>query len=439
MNAKDHKTRLNLSKKTVLFFNKGGAHTYLAMRIAEDVKRVMVYTPNKDSIYPHPRFDFIGFGLPGLEVVHSFTEAKKEVYAEGDNGGFVFPFSGDGDLQAELRADGKRVFGSGAVEKLEMNRPLFKKTLMERGLPTAPDKIFTGIEALRKLAREDPGWWIKYFGKDSTYRGAGETFFLDEYQKSASELNKRALVLGCLAEIWEFMGEKPLKGFETGSDRLFSGGKALSIGTWGYELKNLAYIARCTDVNKFPKMIRQVNDAMSPVWAKFGLCGALSDETRIVKRQPYCVDLTPRFGSPPGEIISRLYKNITEMIWCCAGGEDVTPEPIAKYAACVNIKCPDAANGDVPLEIKDKDMDKVLLKSACKIGGQVFNIASPPEDHDDEVATAIGFGSIIEEAQQQCLENAELIDSPGLWYPADCFDETEEILEKAEKAGLEKL
>jgi hypothetical protein len=433
------KPRLDLHKKTVLFMNKGGAHTYLAMRLAEDVKRVMVYTPNKDSLYPHPRFDYIGHGLPGLEVVHSFVEAKKEVYAEGENGLFVFPFTGDGDLQAELRADGRRVFGSGAVEKLEMNRPLFKKTLQERGLPTAPDEIFVGIERLRKLAREDPGWWIKYFSGHSTCRGAGETFFLDEYAKSSNELNRRALSLGCLAEIWEFMGEKPLKGFETGNDRHFSGGNALSIGTWGYELKNLAYICRCMEVDKFPRLIRQVNDAMAPVWKKANLCGSLSDETRIVKGRPYCVDLTPREGSPPGEIRSRLYKNITEMIWCCAGGEEVTPEPIAKYAACVNIKCPDAAHMDVPLEIKDRDMDKVLLKSACKIKGQVYNICGPPDDCDDEVATAIGFGDILEEAQQQCLENAEKIDAPGLWYPADCFDETEEVLEKAEKAGLEKL
>jgi phosphoribosylamine-glycine ligase len=235
------------------------------------------------------------------------------------------------------------------------------------------------------------------------------------------------------------MAEKPLPGFETGSDRFFSGGKVLSKGTWGFELKNIGYSCKCDDVANFPKHIQTVNNAMAPVWKKYGLSGALSDEIRIHKGQPYCVDLTPRFGSPPGEIISRLYKNISEIIWKCAGGEEVTPEPIAKYACSINIKTHEAVLGDVPLTVKEKDLDRVMLKCACRIGNQFYNILNPMDDDDEEVATAIGFGDTIEEAQMECLDNAGKIDAPGITFPADCFDKLDEVLEEAEKNGLGKF
>ena len=423
---------INLSKKTVLFYSHGGSHTYLAMRLADDFKRVLFYTPNR-GLYPFPALDCIGQGLPGIEVIHSFEDHVEEADL------FVFPYSGDGDLQKRLRAAGKRVFGSGSVERLEQNRVLFKKTMDDRGLPTAPHKIFTGIEALRKIAKEDPGWWVKVYGEHSTYRALCETFYLDTYAKSANRLDNLAVKLGCQRDTWPFMAEKPLPGFETGSDRFFSGGEALPVGTWGFEIKNLGYACRCEEVSKFPKHIQTINEAMAPVWKKHGLCGALSDETRIHKGKPYCVDLTPRFGSPPGEIISRLYKNISEVIWACAGGEQIKPERIAKYAVSINIKTHEAVNGDVPLTVKGKDLDRIMLKACCKINGQIFNIFDPLDSDNEEVATAIGFGDVLEEAQQECLENCEKIDAPGINYPADVFDEMDEIMEQAEKNGLGRL
>jgi hypothetical protein len=423
---------MNLSKKTVLFYSHGGGHTYLAMRLAEDFGKVLFYTPNK-GLYPYPAIAAIGKGLPGLTVIHSFEDHVEEADL------FVFPYTGDGDIQKRLRAMGKRVFGSGDVEQLEQDRPKFKDVLSSRGLPTAPHKIFTGIESLRKIAKEDPGWWIKIYGEHSTYRALTETFFLDSYAKSANKLDNLAVTLGCQRDTWPFMGEKPLPGFETGSDRFFSGGVVLPQGMYGYELKNVAYVAKHEDVTKFPKHILTVNDAMAPVWKKYGLSGALSDEIRIHKGKPYCVDLTPRIGSPPGELMSRFVKNISHVVWACAGGEMITPEYISKYAVSINIKTHEAILGDVPLTVKDKDLNRVMLKCACKIGSQYYNILNPMDADDEEIATVIGFGDIIEEAQQECLENCEKIDAPGITYPADCFNKLDDVLEEAEKNGLGKF
>ena len=423
---------MKLSKKTVLFYSHGGGHTYLAMRLAEDFGRVLFYTPNR-GLYPYPAIAVIGEGLPGLEVIHSFDDYIDQADL------FVFPYTGDGDIQRRLRAAGKRVFGSGTVETLEQNRVLFKKTLADRGLPTAPHKIFTGIESLRKISQVDPGWWVKVYGEHSTFRGLCETFFLDTYAKSANRLDSMAVKLGCQRDTWPFLAEKPLPGFETGSDRFFSGGEVLTIGTYGFELKNVGYVCKATEVTKFPDHIQAVNNAMAPIWSKFGLSGALSDEIRIHKGKPYCVDLTPRFGSPPGEIISRLYKNISEIIWACAGGEPCTPEPIAKYAVSLNIKTHEAVLGDVPLTVKDKDLNKIMLKCACKIGNQIYNILNPMDDDDEEVATAIGFGDVLEDAQAECLENCGLIDAPGINFPSDAFDALDEVIEQAKENGLGKF
>ena len=420
---------MKLSDKTALFYSHGGSHTYLAMILAEDFKSVLFYTPNR-GLYPHPALSCIGKGLPGITVIESFEEYVDKADL------FVFPYSGDGDIQKRLRAMGKRVFGSGDVEKLEQNRVLFKDKLASRGLPTAPHEIFQGIETLRKLSKDDPGWWIKIYGEHSTYRALCETFYLDSYAKSANRLDNLAVVLGCQRDTWDFMGEKPLPGFETGSDRFFSGGKVLSLGTWGFEIKNLAYVAKCDDVDKFPKHIRTVNDAMVPVWQKYGLSGVLSDEIRIHKGKPYCVDLTPRFGSPPGEMTARLYKNISNMIWGCAGGEEIKPEKIATYAASLNLKSKDATKGDLPLDVKEKDLSRIALKASCKIKGQFYRILDPFDADDEEIATAFGFGETIEDAQAECLEYCEKIDAPGINYPADAFDEVSEVLEQAEKNGL---
>jgi len=426
---------IDLSKKKVLIYGYGLFECFLAMRMARDFKEVMLYTPWKGS-YPLPTKNLIGTGLPGVTKVDDF-------FAEVDGSDLICFFDvGDGDLQQSLRAQGKRVLGAGTADILENDRVGFKKVLESVGLPVGPYQVAKGMDALHAALKAEKDKWVKV----SKYRGITETFHHKDYRYTLPRLDQIATRLGAYRNEQEFMIEDPIPGVECGDDRFMCNGKPLPIATYGFEIKDQAYLCKAMPVEEMPVPVRQVADALAPVYQEHNVCSMMSSEIRIgADKKPYFTDQCSRAGSPPSELMSELYSNFSEILWAIAGGEMVTPKPIAKYAAEVLIKSEMAPTDWVPMDFDVKDLDRLKMRNLCGIdvdagdGKKKRQFYYIPQDGGTIIGGAIGFGDTREEAQLEALRSAEKLQCEESHYDTTVFDQYEEELAKAEKFGLGKF
>jgi hypothetical protein len=411
---------MDLSKKKAFVYDYG-VFMPIAMRLAEDFGEVFYFVPWKGTYCTRDRFT-IGEGVPGLTRVDSFEDYIDQADV------FVFPDVGDGDKQVMLRGLGKRVFGTGYAELLEQDRMLFKGVLKKQKLPVGPYKTFKGTDALSDFLRKEPG---TCYIKVSTFRGNCETARFDTYLAFIPTLDRWAKSLGAYRFQMEFIVDFPIEGQEGGSDFFLSNGEYLPIGTYGYEVKDHGYISKAMKMTDMPDAITYVNDRMAPVYREYGICGAASSEERITKELvPYFTDMCARFGSPPAELICRLYKNFSQIVWAVSGGEMITPEPVAEYAAEVMISCEAARDGWVPLDYPEKLRKNVLLRNLCCLDGQFFHI---PQDSCTSLGAAVGYGKTREAAQEQALKFAGEF---GHDFDFAVFDKVAEYLEEAKEYGL---
>ncbi len=412
-----------------------GLFTHLAAALAEYFGVVEYFTPWV-SPFSTPELQMIGSGIPGLTRIDSFEEDDDSVDL------WVFFDVGNGDMQERLRRSGKLVFGCGDGEILEGKRGLFKKVLAGRGLPTGKYQMVTGVESLVKVLKSEQDKWIKV---DNNARGVLESFHHKNWINSMSTVDKWAHDLGFLREEQVFMIEDPIHpkdGVEPGCDRFFTNGNYLANCMYGFEAKGEGYSCISLDFNDLPKPVLLVENAMRPVYAKYDIRGMMSSELRIgPDKKPHFIDACQRAGRPPSGISSARYTNFGPMVLGVAKGEAVVPEYDKKkpYASEIIIHSSVTKNEQttLPLEVKEKDLKRVKMGNICQAKQkdgtmQFFAILS----NCGFMAEAIGFGSTLEESQQQAIESAQKIDCIGKDFNANVFDDLDEKLELADKYGV---
>ena len=408
---------MNLSDKIVRIYGYGLFECFMALRLKESFGRVELFVPWKGS-YPTPIKTLIGEGLSGVVKVDNFFRDINKVDL------FCFFDVGDGDIQDYLRSNGKRVFGTGKGDALEYDRVGFKKVLEKVGLPVAPYKVVKGIIELRKELEKDEnnGRWVKV----STFRGICETFQSKGIKYSQPKLDLMATKLGAFRNEQEFIIEDNIPGDEIGTDCFLFNGEMLDIVTFGVENKDKSYICKAMGKDKLSAAIKEVDEKLGPIYKKLKISGMISSEVRIGSdKKPYFIDFCARAGSPPSELICELYSNFAEILWAVAGGEMVTPEPRAEYAAEVLIKSEMAMTEWTPLDFKEKDLSMLKFRNLCKVNGQYYYI---PQDGGSILGAAIGFGKTAKEAQSAALKNCELLECEESHYDTTAFDETNKVL-----------
>jgi phosphoribosylamine-glycine ligase len=149
----------------------------------------------------------------------------------------------------------------------------------------------------------------------------------------------------------------------------------------------------------------------------------------------YYSDACQRFGRPSGGALTRGTKNLTEVMYRVAGGEDVKLEYVAPYAAEIVTWSNSANDTAIPIKLKEKDMDRVLLGQFYKNkkDGMFYRI---PMGDGGLIAECVGFGKTLEEAQQQATESLALVDFEGKEYEKDGWEQMDEKLDKARKLGV---
>ena len=158
----------------------------------------------------------LGSGFEGVEKVNFWGSVIDEVDS------VIFTDVEFAGLAKYLQEQGYRVFGSGDVEELELDRGTFLESLKEVGLPVPKTTILKGFDELEKYLKGKEDVYVKL----SHYRAIRETFHWVDDIESTSELMYIKEKVGCFKDEIEFYVQEPIESdYEWGFDSMTVHGK----------------------------------------------------------------------------------------------------------------------------------------------------------------------------------------------------------------------
>jgi hypothetical protein len=425
---------MNLKNKTVLLYDTGNFISW-AEKLKEYFGRVLLFVPS-DRAFPVSNEARIGDGIEGVERVCSLTGERVgvgfwDVIDEVDL--FVFLDVGFGDIQAHLRGIGKRVWGSGHGDDLELFRWPTKCLLNKLGLPVQPCRKIVGIDDLRAYLKKNKDKWIKLSGT----RGDQESFHHEEMDLTEPILRQMEYKLGDVMKVMEFVVEDPITpAVEIGYDGLTIDGEFPDKAICGIEVKDEGYIGAVMNYSDFPKQVHAVNDKLSSVFKGYKYRNFFSTEIRVPKSlEPYLIDLTCRSGSPPSEVMQEMVSNWGDIFWYGADGILVQPEYKAKFGAQAIIYSQWAETNVQAIHFPDSIKDYVKLKNYCVIEGRTSIL--PQSVGLCEIGSVVAIGSTIVDAVKACNEKADQVKGYGLKIKLDSLPKAIEEFDKAKDMGVE--
>lgn len=361
-----------------------GQYVSVALTLARHYDRVF-YCVHAERGCPKIEEGILGDGFAEITKVKSVWDVKNVCDV------FVFPDIGFEGEQAELRSQGKAVWGSGDYSEYESNRGLFLRSLKQAGLPVPDYEVVQGITNLRLFLREKEDKYIKV----SRWRGDVETTHWRDWRQDNGVLDQWAVTFGPAKEYVTFYVLEPIDtANENGIDTYIVDGRMPSVVLHGSENKDKSFIGTMQKYHTLPEEMRQVADAYMQVL--HGYRGPWSCEVRTSEDgDPYFIDSTCRYPSPPHQLQLAMWENFGDIILAGAEGECIDPESSKQFGvqALISIdrdKC-EWASVEIPSTIRAS----VFPMYACELDGV---LCFPPGGLGNMVAWLVGTGDTIQEA-----------------------------------------
>lgn len=414
-----------LGTKSVLIYDHK-LEVSLAECLARDFGKVMYHSPWNDT-FPQKKNALIGSGLENVERVNNFWDHVDEADI------IVFPWLGDGDIQAHLEDMGKKVWGSRRGDQLELNREGLMKLMKKLGLPVIDHDIIKGMDALREYIKSHKDIWVK----SSKYRGDLETFHAVNYDYISTELDEIERELGAWKKLQKFLCEPNMPDcVEIGYDGYNIDGKFPDKTFIGLEVKDLGFVSKMTDYRKIPEPVLKFNDAITPYLKKWGYKGKISTETRINQQKVgFTTDITCREASPPGELMQLQFTNLPEIIFEGANGNCIDPIPKDKFGVELIIGCHYAEDKTLPVQFPEKYKENIKLKSYMKLDKTYYVI--PGNIKQDEIGAIVATGDTLEEACDKAEEVASHLRASYIDIPFDALEKAQKELDKLKEFGYD--
>lgn len=369
----------------------GGLFLPFARRMAEEAKRTIWFNSDRAS-FPTLKKGCIGDGFENLEHTLDFWPMLDDIDL------FCFPDIGHAGLQLHLESIGKAVWGARNGDRLEINRELFMKLLVEAGLDVPEYQVVVGIDALRNHLWDLEDQYVKV----SRWRGDMETTHWRNRALDAGWLDWMSVNLGPLKDHLRFLVfpsiDTPL---EIGGDTYGVDGQWPGTMLNGYEHKDTTYFAQVTKRDEMPMQIQEVLNRFAPILKPKRYRCQWSMEIRVKGEKFYFNDATCRGGMPSSASQQLLWKNFPTIIWAGANGELVEPEPDAKFAIECMVTSKSGKDTWDTIEVP-KSLDRWARFSNCAFvdGCYVF---PPDEFHSGE----LGWLCAIGDTPRQTLEAAK--------------------------------
>lgn len=413
----------DLSAKTVCVVD-NGLFVELAITLSKSFGRTL-YTTNWISPFPRSAALRLGDGIPGITRIDSIWPVLDSIDL------FVFPDIFDGPLQVYLRKLGKRVWGSGLGESLELRRAESKRWLRSLGLPVGPYAVLTGLKALRKHLREHEGQHVKI----SRTRGDMETFRSSTYRLIEPRLDELEHSLGPNKDYVEFISEDSIDpATEVGFDGFTVDGRYPARALFGVEAKDSGYVGTVVPYGSLPGPVKFVNAKMAPLFANLQYRGFWSSEIRIAKDDtPYLIDPCCRMASPPGELYQYLITNLAEIMWAGAAGEMVQPQWKHPWGAQLILKSPWAEQNWQAIDFPDQYRDNVKLHYLTMLDGRHYYV--PQAIEMPEIGAVVAGGDTREQAIAAVEKIAATIEGYDLEYKVEALEDAAAGMAKLQRAA----
>lgn len=406
-----------------------GNYIKVAQRLAKDFEKVYYYNPTVLNGFPEHNPVDIGRGVPEIVKITDWEDFYEEIDI------FVFPDLYYAGLQDLLRRNGKLVFGSGKGQVMETNRGYLKRLQKELGLPTNEYEEIEGLYELENRLRGVEDKYIK-----SALRGDSETFHHINYTLSKEELKGMKHRMGIFDKKESYIIESPIESIaEIGIDTMCIDGEYLAESLTGIELKDTGYYGKIVRYDKLPKQLKNVTDALAPVFQSFEYRGAYSNEVRIDEDGVgYLIDSTNRFPSPPVTLMLTMYENFSEIIWSVASG--IVPIVEYKYQHGVEfiIKSELAMTEPVALQFPIEFKDSINIKNLVIDDDGTFHF-TPNGVPMKEIGSVVGVGHSLEQAVKMATEISKTIKGFDLKINTDCIEDAQKQIKELNKNGIKYL
>jgi hypothetical protein len=254
----------------------------IARRLARDAGKVTYWSPH-ELAFPTVK-SFIGDGFPDFERVESPWQDFDSVDC------WCFPDVGFSHLQAEIKGQGRPVWGAGGADRIEISRTAFIQALEKTKLPVAKHITVRGITSLKEHLYGQANKWVKI----SRFRGDFETFHWRSREDDANRLDAVAVKFGPFREEILFYVFDPIDTeIEDGCDTWCINGAYPKLVIHGMESKDKAYLGTWQKYSELPEELRIVSDSFSPILSSFDYRSFFSTEVRITKDgESYFIDPT---------------------------------------------------------------------------------------------------------------------------------------------------
>lgn len=414
--------------KTVLVWG-SELQVEFARRLSHFFKKVYFFSnwkcsfPSSDSTMP-------GDGMDEIERVKFPFELIEEIDL------WVFTDLLDQDVQVHLRNLGKRVWGPGKGENLELQRWETYEWMQSLDMPVMPAELAYGIDDLETILRERDNLMVKV----SMWRGDFETYKHKNWNLSEQWLNRQRHRLGIKAKVMEFFVQEmvPEIAAEIGGDMWSIDGQFPVTAAQGYEIKDCGLVLSVKPYNELAKPVRWVNEKLSETLKNFSYRGFWSTEILVAPdKTPYFIDPTCRLPTPPNELYQEMVDNWGDILWFGADGENIPPVWKARYGfeALIYSGIDNSGHEWQAIEYPEEFDSNVKLFNRAKVGEQ--NCVVPLEYDMSQIGAIVAWADDLKDAVEQVKEIAETIKGEKIEVKLASADEALQAVEDGESVGID--
>ena len=414
-----------LSDKAVCIVD-NGLFVGFADVLAETFGKVYYCTPTAGP-FPTSSEYGIGRGLDGVERLADPNDALARIDKIDL---FVFPDLYFAGMQVMLRQLGKRVWGSGPAEILELDRLRCKRFCEKSGLEVGKYTVVKGVSEAEAFVKSHPGVFLKTSRHAPPARGDFETLKCSSYRDVRFRLEEIRTRLGPLAETVELILETPIPdALELATDVYSVHGEWPAHGVLGIEAKAESYLGKVVPYDTYPDGLQKVNDAFSVPLEKSSYSNNCAIECRLTKDgHTYVLDPCLRFGRPP-LCLQVLITNWAEIMWGGGAGELVEPEWSGKWAAEQMLYCDYAENHPAPVHIDPKFEKNLRLSNFCRIKGE--SIVIPQNPGISGIGSVVAVGNTAQQAIDRVREASKTVEG----YDVKASDALDSCLKQVKEAS----
>jgi hypothetical protein len=402
-----------------------GLFTELAVRLARETSKPVLYAVQWEAEFPLINDRFIGAGLENVTRIED--PYLNRVVDETDT--YVFPDIFHAGKQQLLERSGKSVWGSREGDAFETKRVWFRKLQSEMEMPLPEYRIIEGFDNLASFLKDHGHCFVKTTSK---IRGTMETHEFFDFEQDEYWLWDLKMRLASLRDLVLFVVEEPIETeFETGIDTYCIDGKFPKTPMQGIEVKGKLILCSAQTQSPTPKALDDALTTLAPALEGVRYRNFLSAEFR----GDILTDLCARCPNPGIGVEMEMVSNLPDIIRAGARGELIEPEYEFEFGIQAAIF--HDHEDELPKQFRiPEDLRRwVKLMEFCKVGDLYQILPRRPFGH--KIGWLLGVGDSIEAASEHLYDNAEALKDHPWDIKLDALADAVHQAQKAEKAGFE--